>query len=319
MESIVDNNNIRQESRAFKRWKILSEALQQPTLDRKSSPVTPLSPMSCNGFLEGSIRQFSSFGLINLVATEDERWLVTDSVDFPRFKVLIRRNTTSAILKPLIGHKSRIAQLASVNDNTGNCGLWPSEELLAYWCLKNPQQFADKVAVLELGAGMTGLAGLAASKAISGQSSKIIISDGNEQCLRFLMANAKRESPDIETRLLRFEDKDSYADLSGSVDLVLIADCLFLDSSRRSLVATLQQLLKPGSGKAIILAPSRSGTLDSFINLISATDDLKVHSKSTDWDEQVSALRDSFASTLSCDIYSDNLHYPILVEIMKSI
>jgi hypothetical protein len=50
-------------------------------------------------------------------------------------------------------------------DNTGNTRTWPSEELLAFYMLENPEilkslRVSDrKLSVCELGAGMSGLAG----------------------------------------------------------------------------------------------------------------------------------------------------------------
>ena len=50
--------------------------------------------------------------------------------------------------------------LESEIDNTGNVRVWPAEEFLAVWALKNSEMWRDKT-VCELGAGKSGLIGLA--------------------------------------------------------------------------------------------------------------------------------------------------------------
>jgi predicted nicotinamide N-methyase len=61
-------------------------------------------------------------------------------------------------------------------NNTGNICVWPSEEVLGGYCLENQHLFYDKQ-VLELGGGMTGLAGLMIAQACSPKG--VLISDGN--------------------------------------------------------------------------------------------------------------------------------------------
>ncbi|EAY89222.1 hypothetical protein OsI_10718 [Oryza sativa Indica Group] len=62
-------------------------------------------------------------------------------------------------------------------DTTGLVCCWPSEEVLAYYCINHSDMFRSKK-VLELGSGY-GLAGLAI--AASTDADEVVISDGNPQ------------------------------------------------------------------------------------------------------------------------------------------
>ncbi len=68
-------------------------------------------------------------------------------------------------------------------NNTGNICIWPSEEVLAGFCMENAHIFKNKT-VLELGAGMTGLAGLIVSQACSPEH--VFITDGNDNSVENL-------------------------------------------------------------------------------------------------------------------------------------
>ena len=129
------------QQRARQRWKILASVIKKQCLDKEDNQI--------------SVRRFEGFNLFSKKVVHfdneceaDYEWLDYrhDSiVDQPLF---IKRRCRKVIVEDLTGF-----------DNTGNVCLWPSEEVLASYVLKHKDQFDGK-AVCELGAGMTGLAGI---------------------------------------------------------------------------------------------------------------------------------------------------------------
>jgi Lysine methyltransferase len=77
-------------------------------------------------------------------------------------------------------------------DNTGNIRIWPSEEVLAFYCVEQRAQFAQK-RVLELAAGMSGLAGLVV--AALADATRVMITDGNEGSSQRMCATTVRCFP----------------------------------------------------------------------------------------------------------------------------
>ena len=148
-------------------------------------------------------------------------------------------------------------------NNTGNICVWPSEEVLAAYCLENPHLFKDKN-VLELGAGMTGLAGLIVSQTCSPKN--VLITDGNENSvenLTIVVNENKRlgliEEDKVSSELVKWAN--GAKDLKMNFDVIICADCLFFDEGRPQLLECLKKALRSG-GTAIIVAPSRSGTFE---------------------------------------------------------
>lgn len=152
-------------STAQRRWRILAKALIG------TEPIT-VDPEN-----EISVRRFTSFDLLRVNRLEEGNTADPDAVfaawyeystvlDNKLFTVEIRRRTKrNFTANELIGF-----------NNTGNICVWPSEECLAYYLLKNRHLCRNR-RVLELGGGMSCLAGVLAAKYCDPK--EIALTDGN--------------------------------------------------------------------------------------------------------------------------------------------
>ncbi|VDN05607.1 unnamed protein product [Thelazia callipaeda] len=174
-------------------------------------------------------------------------------------------------LKSPVGSVELIVHIYSVNNitsdilvgfnNTGNIRIWPSEEYLAYYLLKN-MHIVRKKSILELGSGMVGLSGLIS--ALLG-AIEVTLTDGNEKCVANMqkIIEANKLNDRIACLILTWECHVP----NKQFDIVLCADCLFFTEQHQVLLNSIYGHLKPG-GTAYIMAPDRDGTFQIFLNRI---------------------------------------------------
>ncbi|KAM8739443.1 calmodulin-lysine N-methyltransferase [Acanthopagrus schlegelii] len=284
------------------RWTLLRQVLRRKQVD------TP-------EVKQVSVRRFATFDLFSrkrLVTqedpsdTSDDQWVEYRSVYFPEYSAFLRDN-----LGPL-----RVNEVLNSFDNTGNVCVWPSEEVMAHYCLQKRHIF--KGAVCELGGGMTCLAGLMV--AICADVKEVLLSDGNEKSIQNVRGLAERNrqagkfgSTNVSARVVRWDCESDISSLEGHFDIVMCADCLFLDQYRACLVDAIRRLLQP-NGMALVFAPQRGETLTLFCQLAQQSG-LYV-SQHQQYDAQVMDVHLKMLRE-GKEAYDENIHYPLLITLSK--
>lgn len=196
-------------------------------------------------------------------------------------------------------------------DNTGNVRVWPSEEVLTHWCLTQKRIDLKNKRICELGAGMTGLAGLACAKA---GGREVLLTDGNPTAVDNLAIGIEESRLSLTTKAskLRWDRSRTAEELletyDGPYDVILAADCLFFDEFHIDLVHTIKSLLAQ-TGVCILIQPRRGSTLSDFLRL--AAQDFVV-TEIENYDDKVEKLHQKY---LEDDTYLPDLHFPVLIEL----
>ena len=192
-------------------------------------------------------------------------------------------------------------------------------------------------AILELGGGMTGLAGLCA--AMLPGVREVFVTDGNADAVQNLRVcvgvNVRREvfgETAVCARQLLWSTDTELGDTSaGSLvcrfDYALVCDCLFFEAHHHGLLHILGTTLRPG-GEALLLQPSRGGSLERFVKLATSPESpaaglFRVEVR-TRFDDDVWRMHEAFvgeASAAAQDTtaaeYNPDIHLPVLVHMTR--
>ena len=348
---VDSKNKNNKNSNARQRWKILARAIitendatrmSSSSLESMSSDnvsLTTYTALSQN-HSEASTRRFDTFDLIkhNMLSVESKRTLIGNQDNWCNYKLLydggdekdfninIHQISRSWTTKDLIGF-----------NNTGNICVWPSEEALSYYVLENLDMFKDSW-ILELGGGMTCLAGLMLAK--YADPFLVHLTDGNSLSLENVKKSVRLNEFSCFIKCsgvcvilffvfnivieITFESRivlkwSKYEQLSkrhpaeiGKYDFILSADCIFFDDSRNALVDTINYYLS-ANGQAFIIAPTRGHTMTSFINKSIAKGfkcEIMTYYNQQIWKRHQELLKSKE--------YDEDIHYPIFVKLMRN-
>eukprot|EP00743_Colponemidia_sp_Colp-15_P010545 GILK01011626.1.p1 GENE.GILK01011626.1~~GILK01011626.1.p1 ORF type:complete len:304 (+),score=31.42 GILK01011626.1:32-943(+) len=291
------------------KWKLLRKALLPSARKEPEDSETEAA----------SIHRHAGFRLID-TSIAAKRELVDGVVETdiayhisPELSIIITNKTiakTAEMLKK--ASESRV-------DNTGNICIWPTEEVLAFYCKQRPHLFAGK-RVCEFGAGMAGLAGICIA-AVS-DASQVVVTDGNSQATLTLTHNVRQNAHLYgDTRVSaecfvwdRSFEMDGYmsthpdTSMRELFDVIVAADCCFFKDFHIDLVHVLDRLLSP-NGTAYIMAPKRGDSLDVFIEHCRNSLDVQILQH---YEDQVSQKHSIFIRD-EPHLYDPNIHYPLLL------
>ncbi|PSS00472.1 Calmodulin-lysine N-methyltransferase [Actinidia chinensis var. chinensis] len=151
-------------------------------------------------------------------------------------------------------------------DNTGLVCRWPTEDVLAYYCLSHADIFRSKK-VIELGSGY-GIAGLVIAAVT--EALEVVISDGNPQVVDYIQRNISANSGAFGGTLVKpmilHWDQQEISDNSNTFDVIVASDCSFFKEFHKGLARTVKFLLKSkGPSEALFFSPKRGDSLDKFL------------------------------------------------------
>ncbi|GLG97362.1 Uncharacterized protein GBIM_04134 [Gryllus bimaculatus] len=239
--------DIYRENSASKRWKMLATVVMKILREGSFDGVSNLGQL------------FINYELFTVQKINDQH--PDPDGDWFEYTTTTTNGTHSFIIRQL-KQKLTFEDFEGV-DNSGNVCIWPSEQALAFYLLHNPNMFNGK-SVLELGGGMTCLAGLAVAKFSA--PSRIELTDGNVKSVENVSQILRRNDLHMRVICSVFEwgvNNSRFRDVRSKVDVIIAADCLYSKRNRSKFLKTLTVALKD-TGVAFIFAPKRDNIIEKF-------------------------------------------------------
>ncbi|ETI34815.1 hypothetical protein F441_18616 [Phytophthora nicotianae CJ01A1] len=331
-----------QPEKTRRHWRVLQNALLRSTSNGAPAPVdatgstassiaTEFFPLYPETPVDTAKVQMSS------PAQENFMWMAYDlssttnkQVDRSS-KVFVhekRKDVKRVSIAELLSHKVNEGV-----DNTGNIRTWPSEQILLSYmlssgvCSQVQRRGAggDVLPVMccELGSGMAGLAsqGLLACAPVDFE--RVVVTDGNPLSVKNLQLcieenkiqqvfAARAQHTDITAELLRWDRNATLReDLQHQFDLVFASDCLFFEEFHEDLAYTIKSLLRRGSGRCLLLQPSRNGSMERFC--VIAERHGFIISQSRDFDPKIVRKHEEYVQTRPD--YVPDVHFPVLLTL----
>ncbi|GLD99507.1 hypothetical protein PINS_up008233 [Pythium insidiosum] len=319
-------------------WRILRNALVSRTRDTEtdtshSSVSTEFFPC----FASRLVADEDTAKQVTQRAASDFEWRIYDITksvsghESSTKSVFVheKRKLQRVSLAELFSH-----QLNNGVDNTGNIRTWPSEPILLSYLLKNNvcRQLADAhapsrraIRCCELGSGMAGVVGLGLMAHEGALIDSMLITDGNPSAVRNLqicvdeniaqgvIPRDRRDA--VQAKLLRWDRDVRFDDaMQSQFDLVVAGDCLFFEEFHVDLASTIHQLLRPETGRCLLMQPRRNGSMERFVAV--ARQQFALHvDVCSDFDAEIQRRHQSYSTHMPH--YAPDVHLPILLTLRR--
>lgn len=275
-----------QRSAAKRRWAILSEHLSK----KSRAITTPRLPI------------FHTYGLYDLKKINQD-----DTGKWFKLKWKERDGWPVVDVRLIDKYRFDVMDLMGFN-NTGNIRIWPSEECLTYYLLENRKLFAGKT-MLEIGGGMTGLAGISCAFI----AAEVIITDGNKKSIENLqlIIDHNKVGDKCQAVFHRWDQPPPDLLVSKQFDLVVAADCFFDPAGHENFIDNLNSFLSP-TGVALLFSPERGGSLRCFIEKLFQRNVFNVEQTANICEGITSKISAITASSSTDDFDADKDHVKML-------